>query len=127
MTIDKTLKTLISISCVMMFVTFGFSQTGAIVINQDKDIEELISLKKEIGETSFGRYKIQIYSGKRGIAEGALAKFRETYSGTYARLIYETPNYKVWAGNYRTRLEADRALLKLKGLFPSSFIFKPKK
>jgi hypothetical protein len=44
-----------------------------------------------------------------------------------SKLVYETPNYKIWVGNFRTRLEADRALVKVKSKFPTAFIFKPKK
>ena len=40
---------------------------------------------------------------------------------------YETPNYKIWVGNFKTRLEADRALQRIKRAFNSAFIFKPKK
>ena len=40
---------------------------------------------------------------------------------------FETPNYKIWIGNFKTRLEADRALLLIKKKFYSAFVFKPKK
>ena len=40
---------------------------------------------------------------------------------------FETPNYKVWVGNFETRLEADRALRRIKRKFANAFIFKPKK
>ena len=38
---------------------------------------------------------------------------------------YETPNYKVWAGNFSTRIDAERALMKIQQNFPSAFILKP--
>jgi len=38
---------------------------------------------------------------------------------------YETPNYKVWVGRFRTRMEADRKLVKVKKLFPNAFLFTP--
>lgn len=121
------LKICLSAICMIFMTQYGSAQTGQVVINEDQKIKALIDLKKEIGETNTDRYKIQIYSGKRASAEGALEKFKETFANTNSKLVYETPNYKVWVGSYRSRLEADRALLKLKGLFPSSFIFKPKK
>jgi hypothetical protein len=40
---------------------------------------------------------------------------------------FETPNYKIWIGNFNTRLEADRALVKVKRKFAYAFYFKPKK
>jgi len=38
------------------------AQEGTVVINQDKEIEDLLQIKKSM-ETSLDRYKIQIYSG----------------------------------------------------------------
>ena len=42
-------------------------------------------------------------------------------------LEFETPNYKIWVGNFRNKLEADRTLLKVQKEFPNAFVFKPKK
>ena len=39
---------------------------------------------------------------------------------------YETPNYKIWVGNFRTQLEADRELRLLRKHFPNAFSLKPK-
>ena len=42
-------------------------------------------------------------------------------------MVFNTPNYKIWVGNFRDRLEADRALLRIKKSYMNAFIFKPKK
>ena len=44
---------------------------------------------------------------------------------TSADVIYETPNYKVWVGNYYTQLEADKRLIEIRKKFRSAFIFRP--
>ena len=105
----KILSLKISTLVVLSFfisTTLSFSQEGTVTVNQDKKITELLNLKKEMNknEEDSDRYKIQIYNG-----------------------VYEPPNFKTWAGNFRTRLEADRALKRIKRKFPSAFIFKPKK
>lgn len=103
------------------------AQEGTVTINQDKEIEALLQLKKDV-ETASDRYKIQIFSGAgRSNAENARAKFLETYADIESSIEYETPNYKIWVGNFRSRLEADRALLRIKKTFANAFIFKPKK
>jgi hypothetical protein len=38
-------------------------------------------------------------------------------------LSYESPEWKVRVGNYKTRLEADRALLKFKEKFTGAIVF----
>ena len=102
------------------------AQEGTVSINQDKEIEALLEIKKDI-ETSSNRYKIQIYSGtSRGSAEAARSKFSESYSDWPSSIEYETPNYKIWVGNFRNRLEADRALIRIQKTFINAFIFEPK-
>ena len=119
----------LSLICFVLTSTYSFSQQGNVVINQDKHITVLLDLKKEMNknETSSERYKIQVYSGNRSGAYGAQEEFSSSFVGFHPSMQYETPNFKIWVGNFRTRIEADRALKKIKGKFPNAFIFKPKK
>ncbi len=102
------------------------AQEGSVSINQDKDISVLLSLKKEVNKSQ-SNYKIQVYNGNRSGAEKTRSEFRNTFSDWPTSMKFETPNYKIWIGNFKTRLEADRALLKIKKKFNNAFIFKPKK
>ncbi|PQV45966.1 sporulation related protein [Jejuia pallidilutea] len=119
----------LSVILIVLSFTFGYSQEGKVTINQDDRIKELLELKKEMNrnETDSKRYKIQVYSGNRGGAQDAQKDFADTFAQWRPVMHYETPNFKVWAGNFSTRLEADRALKKIKRKFPAAFIFKPKK
>lgn len=114
---------------IVLTTHFCAAQQGNVTINQDKKIATLVEVKKEMNknETSSDRYIIQIYSGNRGTAESSQRDFNSSFADWKATLQYETPNFKVWAGNFRTRLEADRALKQVKSKFPNAFIFKPKK
>ena len=129
----KTLSLKISILAILSFVlstTFSFSQEGNVIVNQDKKITELLNLKKEMNknEADSDRYKIQIYSGNtRSDAYSSQEEFLESFSEWPTIVLFENPNFKTWIGNFRTRLEADRALKRVKLKFPSAFIFKPKK
>lgn len=122
-------KSFLSLICFVLISTYSFSQQGNVAINQDKHITVLLDLKKELNkdETSSERYKIQVYSGNRAGAYSAQDEFTSAFGSWHPSMQYETPNFKIWAGNFRTRLEADRALKKIKGKFPHAFIFKPKK
>lgn len=106
--------------------SYSYAQQGSVTINQDPRIDELIKIKKEIDDTS-NRYRIQIYSGSRANAEKKKSEFRSKFSKYSSKLVYETPNYKIWVGNFRTRLEVDRAFKEVKKKFPHAFIFKPQK
>lgn len=115
--------------CFSLVSNDGFAQQGIVVVNQDNDINALLKLKKQINkeESLTNRYKIQVYSGNRSEAESVQEDFNTTFEKWTSKMVYEYPNFKIWAGNFATRLEADRALKDVKKAFSSAFIFKPKK
>jgi len=117
--------------CLFLFgmQQIAVAQTGKVSIQQDANIPNLLEMKSEMTKDGkFGeRYKIQLYYGDNNSASNVIKKFRSLYSEWPSQIIYETPNYKVWIGNFRNRLEADRALMKVKGDFPSAFIPKPQR
>lgn len=122
-------KTILStLFCLLISLTYCYSQEGNVIVNQDEKITTLLNLKKELNkEGGFKHYKIQIYNGSRSGAESVRKKFHESFANLQSRIEYESPNFKIWTGNFRTRLEADRALKRIKRKFPNAFIFKPKK
>jgi len=123
----KPTKIVLSLAVLTLFSLSNLlAQEGVVTVNQDRQITELIKLKKEVNRTE-SNYKIQIYNGNRSGAENARLEFRKSFSDWSTNIKYETPNYKIWVGNFITRLEADRALLKVKKKFGNAFIFKPKK
>ena len=112
----------------LIFLGFAFqvnAQEGKVTIDQNKDISTLLEYKKDLSTVDL--YKIQVYQGNRSGAETAKSKFASTYNEWPISMEYETPNYKIWAGNFRSRLEADKALIKIKNNYTNAFIFKPKK
>ena len=43
-----------------------------------------------------------------------------------ATIIFSTPTYKVWVGNFSTRIEGERYLKIIKKKYPNSILIKPK-
>ncbi|OIQ15828.1 SPOR domain-containing protein [Lacinutrix sp. MedPE-SW] len=130
MKIISTKKISLFILLTAGFYSFSNAQEGSVKISQNEEITSLLELKKQINteDKDSDRYKIQIFSGSRERAESMENSFDSSFNSWPSSLVYETPNYKVWVGSFRTRLEADRALMKIKKKFPTgSFIFKPKK
>ncbi|GGE04613.1 hypothetical protein GCM10010831_02750 [Psychroflexus salis] len=93
---------------------------------QAKQLKELIEIKKELTNSDQLKefYRIQLYSGSLKEAE-SLKKDFDTEFEISSTIKYESPYYKVWVGNYRTRLEADRAMLLINEAFENAFIIKP--
>ncbi len=110
----------------LFFQQNSYAQEGTVTVNQDRNINKLLDLKKQVNSTKVN-YRIQIYNGNRAGAEKARTDFRKVFSEWKADMKFQTPNYKIWVGKFKTRIEADRALMRIKKEFSSSFIFKPKK
>ena len=117
-------KIIIFFTIISLSSTTLFGQNGNIEINQSNKLDSIIKLKKELN-SKIQNLRIQIYSGDRDNAEQIIKEFIEIFNDTTADVIYETPNYKVWVGNYYTQLEADKRLIEIRKKFRSAFIFRP--
>ena len=102
----------------------SFGQDGKILINKSDKLNSVVKLKKELNSKTLN-LRIQIYSGDRENAKSIIREYIEFYNDTTADLIYETPNYKVWVGNFYTQLQADKKILEIRKKFKSAFIFRP--
>ena len=100
------------------------SQNGKVKINQSTKLDSIIKLKKELNG-KIQNLRIQIYSGDRKNAELVIKEYLEIFNDTSASIIYETPNYKIWVGNFYNQLEADKRLIGIRKKFRSAFIFRP--
>ena len=117
-------KIIIFFTIISLSSTTLFGQNGNIEINQSNKLDSIIKLKKELN-SKIQNLRIQIYSGNRDNAEQMKKEFIEIFNDSAADVIYETPNYKVWVGNYYTQLEADKRLIEIRKKFRSAFIFRP--
>lgn len=119
------------IASILIAFTSGKSiaQSATLTVNQDSKITPLLMLKKELekeNKLSDG-YTIQLYYGELDKANQTLRKYKGSYTNWPASIEYETPNYKVWAGNFSSRIEAERALIEIQKSFSAAFILKPER
>lgn len=106
-----------------------FAQQGMIVVEEDSKIRELLNLKTALDRDNKLKdgFTIQLQYGELKEANNVINEYKRNFTDWTASIEYETPNYKVWVGNFLTRLEADRALLKIQKKFPNAFVFKPER
>ena len=105
------------------------AQNKNIISHQDPKVEQLLNEKRK-SNTSLSintRYKIQIFSGNSELAKKSLNEFKLENKNTEATIIFQTPNYKVWVGNYRTRMEAERNLMEFQKKYKNILLIKPSK
>lgn len=97
-------------------------------ISEDK-VAHLIVEKRKINNFihSNDRYKIQIFSGEIEKAKKIILQFKQEFYDIESTIIFNTPNYKVWVGNFKTRMEAERNLIEIKKKYKNVLLIKPTK
>lgn len=105
------------------------AQDQNITLNQDPKFEQLLNDKRKINTSisTNDTYKIQIFSGKSDEAKKTLSNFKREFNNIDGTIIFNTPNYKVVVGNFKTRIEAERNLEEIRKKYKSVFLIKPSK
>ena len=85
-------------------------------------INELISKKKEFNKEFGYGYRIQLYNGFEVEAKKIRAQFKIEHPNIQTYLVYRQPEWKIQIGLYKTKLEADRALLEIKQEFNGAIV-----
>ncbi len=106
-----------------------YAQANNLTINQDSKFEQLLNEKRKINSsiTINDRYKIQIYNGDSESSKKVLNEFRKEYKNYDGTIVFSTPTYKVWVGNFKSRIESERNLVEIKKKYPNAFLIKPNK
>ena len=117
------MKKTVIISC-LFFVGFLTSQT---IYSQSKKsdstlINELISKKRSFNKEFGYGFRIQLYNGFETEAKKTETKFKINFPEIKTYLLYRQPEWKIQVGFYKTKLEADRALLDLKRKYRSAIV-----
>jgi hypothetical protein len=142
------MQQLIRYSCLsaflLCFTLMGMAQQkGEVLIHKDPLIEKLQKFRegKFIGNpTSASRtsapdkktgtktlikgFRVQIYAGSnRNEAYAEQARFKDLYRDLDTYISYDEPTYRVKAGDFRTRAEAQQFMQSIRSRFNNVFIF----
>ena len=111
----------------LFFLNFNTLFSQQVTVEQDLKFEQLLAEKRKINAaiTVNNRYKIQLFSGASEDAKKMLALFRKDNKQYDATIVFSTPIYKVWVGNFKSRIEAERNLILLKKKYPNALVVKP--
>jgi hypothetical protein len=114
--------------------TFAQQVRGRVEVIKDPLVDTLIAKRFEMNNaagvpsafSSYG-YRVQIFSGSnRKDAYSAQARLQDQYPELRTYIIYSEPNFKVRAGDFRTRMEAQKLMQELRSSFSSLFIISEK-
>jgi len=88
----------LGLSCINLY-----AQDANLSVTQDPKFEQLLNEKRKINAsiTINDRYKIQIFNGDSETAKKTLSEFRKEYKNYDGTIVFSTPTYKVWIGNFK--------------------------
>ncbi len=129
MKFSKEMKIVFATFTLVFMSQKSHSQEAKVSVTQDPKFEQLLNEKRKINSsiTINDRYKIQIFNGDTEASKKTLLDFKRENKDIDATIVFSTPLYKVWVGNYKTRIEAEKNLNDLKKKYPNAFLIKPNK
>lgn len=119
------MKTPIITILLSLFSFFCFSQEGTITIEQDPKIDQLVEIYKD-ANTSSGYYQIQVGFGRHQEAQNLKSKVDIDFPGWFSKIDFKEPTYRVRLGKFKTKMEAQRRLIKVRKKYPNAFLLPQK-
>ncbi|WMW77659.1 SPOR domain-containing protein [Flavobacterium sp. 20NA77.7] len=128
----KTLKNNVQFLLVLTTILIWqniFSMKRLFSFQQDPKVEQLLAEKRKANAaiTINDKYKIQIFFGSIEDSKKNLTQFKKEFKDTDGTIVFSNPSYKVWVGSYKSKIEAEKALIGIKKKFPSALLINPNK
>lgn len=120
----------LSTAFILLFYSGNLTaQEAKVNVVQDSRFENILKEKRRINSsiTVNDNYKIQIFDGDSESAKKTLSDFRKQFKQFDGTIIFNTPIYKVWIGNFKTRIDAERNLTEIRKTYKTAFLIKPNK
>jgi hypothetical protein len=120
------MKEMLSLWAIILFGSLA-AQEGTLKLELPDKLEDVMDRKTTLdrARSEQNQYTVQIYSGNFDQAEIQMERFKNFFPGTEAKLTFETPNYKIRVGLFKTRLEGLTAMEDIKKKFPKAFLLLP--
>jgi hypothetical protein len=105
------------------------AQEQQLSLSQNPKFEELLANKRKLNPSVALNegYKIQIFSGENEKAKAKLNEFKQDFKNLETAILFRTPNYKVWVGSFKTRIDAEKNLILIKKKYNTALLIKPNK
>jgi hypothetical protein len=107
----------ISLLFLIVLLTTSYSAFSQNKTKKSSEIKSIISKKRSFNNTYGFGYRIQLYNGNEQKAKKFMALFSIEFPDNFSKLVYNAPEWKVQVGNYKTKLEADKDLIKFQEKF----------
>ena len=111
----------------LVFTSALYAQDNTLLVKTPHNLNDVLERKLSLDKKRLAKnqYTIQIFSGNYDAAKVYLDSFSKAFPSRYAKLSFETPNYKIRVGKFATRLAGIQKLDTLRLKFPEAFILRP--
>ena len=101
---------------------------GIVNVQSSEKIKNIINKKKAYNKKLkvIEGFKIQLFYGEEKGAYEIRGKFSSLFPDIPVEIKHANPDWKVWAGAYKTQLEADRVIKEIKEAQFNAFVFATK-
>ena len=120
------MKALKFIMIFLFSVLYMNAQEGDIQIEQDEKIVALLDIYKEYNKSN-EYYRIQVGFGSHDQAIKIKSDFEIDFPNLYSRVDFDSPTYRVRAGRFKSKLDAERKFKEVRKKYPNAMLLKPKK
>ena len=123
------MKRIVCLSILLVLTSIAIAQnTGSLNLKQDSRIESLISKQRRLYDldSSFNGYRIHIFMeiGNEALQHAKQVKkqFENAFPDIPIYLTYSEPYFRLRAGDFRNRVEAEKCLRRIKPKFKEAFV-----
>ena len=120
------MKKLVNIAIIVLFAGFGYGQQGKVTVEQDPKIDKLLKVYSS-ANANRGFYTIQVGFGSYNEAEKLKRDAETDFPQWRAKIVFDSPTYRVRLGRFKTKLEAERHFQVVREKYPQSLILKSEK
>lgn len=127
-TLKNNVRFLLVLTTILIWQNI-FSMKRLFSFQQDPKVEQLLAEKRKANAaiTINDKYKIQIFFGSIEDSKKNLTQFKKEFKNTDGTIVFSNPSYKVWVGSYKSKIEAEKALISIKKKFPAALLINPNK
>ena len=123
------MKHVLSLMIFLFLVSTAIAQDhGSLNVSQDSRIETLLAKQRSLYyiDSSFSGYRIHIFMeiGNEALdhAKAVKSRFERSFPDIPIYLTYVEPYFRLRAGNFRNRVEAEKCLRRIKPRFKEAFV-----
>ena len=121
--VPKLMKRTIITVLTVVLTAFCFGQKGEVTIEQDLKISRLLEVYKT-ANSNREHYTIQIGFGSYEEAENLKRDAEIDFPQWRAKIVFDSPTYRVRIGKFESKLEAERNFIEVREKYPQSLILK---